>query len=562
MRQGKSAALTFVSAFLVWCALGVVASAQQMLWIQLEAHPTRADALGRAPEFAAAFDDVAVFALPSGWHAIAIGPQTREAARARLADLLGQGRIPADSYIVSQTRYAARVWPDAGGASATIAAAAGTEAPPAPADALRPLDAAAPDVEVAAGIDPADIQRALIWFGHDPGQVDGVLGPASRTAFVAWQRANGGGGTRDLVIRWQAELARAGLATVVDEEAGLAVDLPLALVRAEGRAAPLVTYAPGDPQGGPRLALVSLRDGPQALTDILGVLSSAGILPPAPGPVAIADGRISMRLAGAMLELDSAGGALRGVAMAWPLGQAEEEMARIAAAVARSLRPVGTRVLPAESAPVDPALRLALRPPPPDPAPRHATGVRIDASGAVLTAAAAVSGCARVTLGGLPARVAAIARAEGVALLVPEAVAPEGERGFARLDPRPPAPGGAAVIAGFAPGGSGAPPVAAAAIFLMPPGADGEGTLHASMLAQDAGAAVLDGQGAMAGLLLAPAGAPGSARYLGAQRIVQWLEAEGYPLPRAGAAGSVAAPGAGELSRTAAAIAVEVACAP
>jgi peptidoglycan hydrolase-like protein with peptidoglycan-binding domain len=60
----------------------------------------------------------------------------------------------------------------------------------------------------------ADVQRALARLGYDPGKADGVLGPRTRRAIEAYQRAHGrtadGRPTLDLLNALRDSVARAG----------------------------------------------------------------------------------------------------------------------------------------------------------------------------------------------------------------------------------------------------------------------------------------------------------------------------------------------------------------
>ena len=55
-------------------------SAQEVVWVQIEAHPSLATATDRARDYAGAIEDVNGFALGGGWYGIALGPYARDDA--------------------------------------------------------------------------------------------------------------------------------------------------------------------------------------------------------------------------------------------------------------------------------------------------------------------------------------------------------------------------------------------------------------------------------------------------------------------------------------------------
>jgi hypothetical protein len=72
---------------------GGIARAQDQAWVQIEAQPTRADAMDRARSYAAVFPEVTGYALRSGWFGIVLGPYGREEAAIKLRNLRGEGLI-------------------------------------------------------------------------------------------------------------------------------------------------------------------------------------------------------------------------------------------------------------------------------------------------------------------------------------------------------------------------------------------------------------------------------------------------------------------------------------
>ena len=86
-------------------------AAAQTTWLQIEAQPNLNTALDRARAYAALFPDVEGYQLGNGWYGIALGPQDKDTAAARLLDLRRQNLIPADSYMSLGDTYGQRFWP-------------------------------------------------------------------------------------------------------------------------------------------------------------------------------------------------------------------------------------------------------------------------------------------------------------------------------------------------------------------------------------------------------------------------------------------------------------------
>ena len=88
------------------CLSRPVAAQTEVVWIQIEARPTLAEAQDRARAYAAEIPDVNGFALPSGWYAIALGPYVRADAEQVLRVYRADRIVPNDSYIVLHTALA------------------------------------------------------------------------------------------------------------------------------------------------------------------------------------------------------------------------------------------------------------------------------------------------------------------------------------------------------------------------------------------------------------------------------------------------------------------------
>ena len=437
---------TTLAAAAALAALVAGGAAAQEFWVQIEAHPTLSETTRQAERYAAAIAEVAAYDQRGAWNVIAIGPFDEATARDRLRALRRAGAIPADSFVSRGATYGTRIWE----ASRTTTPASAPDRPVGvlsalalpPAVDLAPAatlsDAARPYVETPeqarrseAALDrPAreDLQRALQWFGLYDASIDGAFGRGTRASMAAWQEREGLEATgiltsrqrKALLAAWDAERARIGIARLRVEEAGIALDAPMGLVRLDRIEAPFVHYD-GRDGSGVRLSLISQPGDRAALGGLYQILQTLDIVPE-DGPRELDGDRFSItgiaegRTTQAEARLD--GDHVVGFLLSWPPAQ-DGAIARILPDMTASVASVGAPLDPeagfdaAAQAP-DMVSGFELRRPL-----RAASGFWADRSGAVLTAAATVDGCARVTVDGAEASVA-LAR-DGVAVLRPEA---------------------------------------------------------------------------------------------------------------------------------------------
>ena len=80
-------------------------SADDVVWIQVEAQPNLAAATDRARAYSANLEDVNGFALGGSWYGIAVGPYRRDDAELLLRRYRRDGVIPRDSFIQLSERF-------------------------------------------------------------------------------------------------------------------------------------------------------------------------------------------------------------------------------------------------------------------------------------------------------------------------------------------------------------------------------------------------------------------------------------------------------------------------
>ena len=577
--------------------LGVMAQSQDgpRAWVQIEAQPTLAGAEERARAYAGVFPDVVGFRMASGWYAIALGPFTPEGAAARIAGLLADNLVPADSFVTEGTLFRAPFWPV--GANPAEAPAQPLT-PPEPVDVTtlgdpppdgavvtpEPEPVAEPDetlaearrAEAALSRDERQaIQSALQWFGFYASAIDGAFGPGTRASMAAWQAAQGAEETGVLTTKQRSALigtrarieAELGLATTTEPESGIEFALPSALVEFDHYDPPFVQYRARGTSG-IRLALISQPGDEASLIALYDILQTLDIVP-LTGPRDRGDRSFTIDAADARIATHVEAGLSQGLIKGWMLTW-EPSSATTAATVLQtmkaSFRPVGSRALDPGLVPLDDGVRAGMlagmevrRPE------RSRTGFYVTAEGAVVTVPEAVTGCGRITLDrDTEATVAFSDPTLGIALLTPaKPLAPAAVAGLETAAPRV---GSEIAVAGYS--YEDALPAAALTFGTVEgnTGLNGEADLRRlslTVLPGDAGGPVLDASGTVLGMLLPRATdgtrqlPEGVAFAAGSPAIAARLATAGLTLPPALRDGALAP---ADLTRRATQMTVLVSC--
>lgn len=585
-----------------------MAAAQQQSWVQVEAQPTLAEAQERASAYAAAFPDVVGYQLGSRWYGIALGPYTPDEAAQRLADLRRENLIPADSYLTDGRNFRDPFWP-VGGALAVPPPAVTPLAPDVPVEVaplaeLPPETAPAEDITTAlpdgtpAGIpdetpdetlaearrseaalsveDRQELQRALQWDGYYTAAIDGAFGPGTRNSMAAYQSAMGLEPTgvlttrqRDLLVaNWRADLADYGFETVSETESGIEITLPLALVQFDHYEPPFVHYAPKTP-GGMQVILISQPGDTAALYGLYDVLQTLTIVP-REGDRARSERSFEINGTSATTQshafAETRAGLVKGYILVWSPDQADQA-ARVLAQMQASFRALGNRALdPGMVAMTDATRRgllagLDVRRPK-----QTGSGFYVDATGRVLTTADIVASCGRITLDGVTeARVAFADPATGTALLTP--ATPLAPPAFAGFQTTPDRVGSQVAVAGYTYGDSLPAPVITFGLLEDIQGLNGEAgvkRLGISTLPGDAGGPVLDGTGAVLGMLMPREGGdparvlPEGVEFAASATVLrQMLSTRGIDVAASAATGALAPE---DLTRKATGMTVLVSC--
>ncbi len=512
--------------------LGGAASAQERAWVQIESQPTLKEGEDRARAYATIFPDVVGFRVASGWYAIALGPYTKAAAEDRLARLRADNMIPSDSFIALGEVYRTPFWPVGTDPAALLPQ---SEAP-ATAEALEPLPDAAEPVAAVPEPEPqpADetlaeakasesdldreareaLQGGLKFFGFYSSAVDGAFGPGTRAAMSAWQEAKGYEPTGVLTSRQRAALlgekaeieAALGLETITEEEAGIAITLPMALVAFDRYEPPFVHFS-GKDGSGLRALLISQPGDEAALAALYEALQTLDAVPPG-GPRELSDRRFTIEASdghvASYAQAEAEGGFIKGFMLIWTPDSAEIA-GRALTAMKSSFQPVGRKALDPGLVMLSEETRagmlsgLEVRRPS-----RSRSGFYVSDTGQVLTVPEVLDGCSRVTLDGGPEVDVTFADAAlGLALLTPRQ--PLSPPAVAGIETGPARPGIEIAVAGYPYEDAIPAPALTFGTLAAETGLAGEAGLRRLDLAArsgDAGGPVIDAAGAVLGLLL------------------------------------------------------------
>jgi len=491
---------------IVWATLS---GAQQLDWVQIEARPTEAQAVDRAAAYAVRLPNVNGFALPSGWYAIALGPYDRFTAEQELRRLRAEGVVPNDSFVSDGRGFGRRIFGD----GFTVQPEQVAAPPP---QTLVPAEETLAESRAAERLltreERTEIQEALQWEGLYTAAIDASFGPGTRRAIGDWQISRGFEPTgvlstaqrRELIDGWREVLTSLGMRRTFDQEAGIEMELPTALVEFARYEAPFAHYDAKD-GGGVRVLLISQSGDEGTLFGLYDILQTLEIVP-LDGPRE--RGPRSFTITGANEEIVSttyaelAGGAVKGFMLVWPAGD-EKRRTRALEAMRASFTPTAA-VLPdlplADAAQgADLLSGLSIRRPE-----RVRSGFYVSLDGKVVTSAEAVAACGRVTLNdSIEARVTASDAGLGVALLSPaEALVPIR---FARLQSGTPRLQTDVAVAGFPYGDALSLPTLTYGRLAALNGLSGEEDVKRLALdaeAGDTGGPVFDATGSVMGVLL------------------------------------------------------------
>lgn len=578
--------LTFVA------TLGLLpqaAQAQDRVFLQIEAHPDLATAEARVRAYAQLVENVNGFRATTGLYAVALGPYEQDQGSFILQQLLGQGLIPRDSFLEDGDLYASQFYPvgasvlQGSGAvpvtptatedsAATVIAETVEAAAPAPVVDETPQEARQSEALLSREERDA-LQIAMQYFGFYTSIIDGDFGPGTRAAMQAWQTARGFEPTGILTTRQraqllgevEAELAQMGMQPTLDAQAGIQIDLPMALVQFDSYNFPFAQYDSRD-ESGVRILLISQPGDRATLFGLYEIMQTLDIVPLGGERERQGD---SFVLTGQSPTLRShtearlVGGAVKGFTLIWPPEQ-DELIARVLPLMQASFQAVDgaldpTAVPEGLDESIDMVSGLTVRRPD-----LIRSGFYLDARGTVLTTTEAVGQCRQVLIdNAYESTVAFRDDTLGIAVLTPnQQLAP---LGFAQMAADPARLRADVAVAGYPFGGALSAASTTFGRLAELRGLNGEETvqrLDVETQDTEAGGPVLDLSGNVIGMVL-----PGTVSgrtlpsevtlALRADQLVSVLQQAGVGVTLAQPAGAM---NRENLSREAADMTVRVSC--
>lgn len=509
--------VAFAFVVFVTSLFSLAVQAQDQVWVQIEAHPTRDVAEVRARAYAAVFPETVGYQLRSGWYAVALGPYTVAEGAAQLVALGREALIPDDSFIADGSDFREQFWPVSGALplpepEPEIIATPDPLPEPALPDETR-ADARASEASLSED-DRKLLQTALQWFGFYDSTIDGAFGPGTRNSMAAWQEAQAIEPTGVLTSRqrvallsdYQSEIASFGFTTVNEVKAGIEVNLPLGLVEFDHYEPPFVHFRA---KGGSGVSIVLIsQPGDQAslfgLYDILQSLKAV----PLTGERSRSE--TSFRIRGTSASTDTTAfaelsvGLIKGwMLIATPGNDTRDS--RIIQAIEASFKSTGEQALDPGMVVLSPESKSGLLSGLEVRKPKFSrSGLFIDATGTVLTTLDAVTNCGRITIDRTEDATVTLAdAASGLAVITP--VTPLSPRKVAEFQQAPDRIGAEVALAGYSYEDRLPSPVLTFGTLEDSTGLNGEPgvkRLSIDALPGDIGGPVLDSTGAVLGMLL------------------------------------------------------------
>lgn len=528
---GRLATSFILAIFLFGAASGIARAQDGAFWVQIEAHPSLAIAQERVRLYSGILPDVNGYSLRSGWYAIALGPYSQADAAEQVIVLRRQGLIPRDSYVEEPSIYAQQFWPI--GSNNLATAFDGTSSPNAtppketitgrvtvtPVTPIVPVIIEENLAEARLGEQQLDragreaLQVALQWDGFYTSAIDGAFGSGTRRAMEIYQIAMGYQATGVLTSRqrfelmdnYGAELASLGMQRVEDRGAGVAIDLPLAMVQFDRYDYPFAHYDSRN-NSGIEVLLISQAGTTATLRGLYEIMQTLEVVP-LEGPRERS--RDSFVLSGQNAQMRShtvarlEDGEIKGFTLIWT-PENDAQMGRVLPLMEASFSFLDGTLDPGAVDPnaqqnVDLVSGLEIRQ-----ADLTRSGFYVDASGAVLTTIEVVGSCNQLLIDDLyEADVGYRDDSLGLAILRPrEALSPAA---FAQFLPGPARLRSDIAVAGFPYGGALGTASLNYGILADLRGLNGEESLQRLELditATEAGGPVLDTTGAVLGMVL------------------------------------------------------------
>ena len=538
--------LRAIAALFFTLFLTVSASAQNTVWIQVEAQQTLTGAQDRVRAYANQNENVAGFYLGSGWYGIVLGPYSRDDAESLRRSLRNAGQIPRDSFIANGSGFRQQFWPIGVGVPTTAQPLPGSsrqaETTEVATAEIATTDIETTDIETTPIVEePAALpviqqpdetlsearaseaalsrpekellQIAMKWGGFYQAAIDGSFGRGTRASMRAWQEANNHETTGvltsmqrvELIAAYNAVLRGMDLQMVRDDATGIEMQIPTGVVKFAEYEPPFARFAAkGDIDA--QVLFISQEGDQTRMFGLYEILQTLAIVP-VDGPRSRNNDSFEIEGIGdgihSYTSVRLRDGQIKGFSLIWPMND-EERRSRVLDNMKASFNTIPGVLDPALAAPdenqaIDLIAGLAVRKPK-----LSRSGFYIDGNGTVLTTSEAVGSCERVTIDqAYDAEVVHLDEARGIAVLRPTtSLAPLGVAAFQTAVPRLQSE---IAVAGYPYGGVLVTPSLTFGRLADLRGLNGEETVkRLSLAAQegDAGGPVFDNGGAILGMLL------------------------------------------------------------
>ena len=520
------------------------------VWIQLEAQPDHPSALQSIERYTQYFGNVVGFDIGAGWFGVALGPYAEDAVEAVRQDFHSSGLIPRTSFITTGTSYRSQILlpavaPDEPAqptspvllpmATSPIEAITKQNTPPTKLSQATSyeMDAVAvvPNGTIATSelsranqrenalkaeqamnlSEKKYLQRALAWAGVYESAIDGLYGRGTRSAMSRWQISNGYGETSvlttsqrgELIANYTRLLAGLDFTQTIETKAGISIQVPNAILGAPKYNEPFVRFEANDGSV-IKMILISQTGDEARLKALYQVIQTLSIIPK--------DGARKLNKSNFTIEafnseLHTTGfaqlrdGYIKGALLVWPVGD-DARRERVADEIFNSFSTLPGALAEATIfengfMPKDLLSGLGMRQPK-----FVQSGVFLNATGMILTAARDFDSCDLIELGGGMTTQVVIKNAHLAVLEPLQDIAPAIVLEFQSLPLRAPRH---ISVGGYSYGGQLSMPTLTLGILQDVKTLEGQrdiARLEISTLPGDIGGPLYDQNGAVIGLLL------------------------------------------------------------
>jgi len=412
------------------------AQAQDTAWIQVEATRSILETKEKAGGWSAKFPDTHAFLTRSGLYAIVLGPMDEAEALRQTTELIAEGRIPADSFVTLGEAHLSQLWPLAAQTETTTTATeTATSDPVVTAETTTETSETStaetvtpePEPEPVSPIKDPDLratQRAerqwtrdfkkevqtwMVWTGDYTAKIDGSYGQGTRGAIRSFQEREGYEATGWLTEtqvsllqqRYDELYGPLGMTEMSNTSAGIEIMYPSGLVAFDRITSPFIHFKPAT-DAGVKMVLISQEGGRDMMNGLYAILETFDYVPAEGYRVQkknwfVLSGKDETVVSYTYAKTN--GDTVKGFTLIWP-PENDAVMRRVATIMYESFTALDDYVLDETIGfGSDPDDKVDLLSGTETEAPlRAASGFFVNAEGHIVTHAANIAGCGRLTL--------------------------------------------------------------------------------------------------------------------------------------------------------------------